>query len=397
MNWERIFLRAVPGLLVVAGALVWSLTNVGNGGVLGLAAISISALMGVAVFTFERRIKVSESNLRKHAARPVYRDIPVQSWRGSLAHERLDYDNVSVNDLSLRSAELVEASFSGASLRNCDLTGANLTHADFTGSLLRRSTFAEGMLRAARLDDVEVRDCDFSGAAMEASSWSGSEIESSRFTDADLSRVNFAKSLLTECDFNRAGAPDADFSRAMIRSCVFTAADLSNADFSQASFQSCLLQDLNFFSFILDRTSIDAQSAAHQDVISQLISQMLALPTGSFWIAETSAGYIQAVHMGDEKLRLEAVNFDSWPAWRTKRRMTEDMTRALEELGLTSEQDNNFYCYANASDSKNRDLIVQKLTKILHDVYGVSEDAPLEIDTRVGDSDAQVFPDIERE
>jgi uncharacterized protein YjbI with pentapeptide repeats len=392
MIWERLLLRLVPLLLVLASGILAYTSSSSNRVVLAGTGFAISSLMTLAVIRFEREIRQSESQLRRRASQTPLGgsegsgDEPERSaqWeRASQAvRERANFDNVSVRDLSMRIASMAEASFVGASLRQCDLSESRLLGADF-------SLFVNANLKLAKMEAVEARRCNFGGADLGASNWAEAVVEESSFEMAHISGSQFSEARLEQCDLTKSDATSVDFSDALFKDCSLDFIQMQDANLRRAQIVDVDLGKVDLSGSILDRTSIAAWNGSHAALIAHLLRNIVRGNLNRWIVFDTPAGYVQVALEDDDQLRCEAVNFDSWTELRKSRKMTDDMVKRLEQLGFSLEPDMNFVSFSDIADDEAFDEAGRQLAAALEDVYGVSERASLEVTSSTFDDAAE--------
>jgi uncharacterized protein YjbI with pentapeptide repeats len=406
MTWERSLLRIVPALLGFASVMLALISGGGRLALFASVTFVIGLLMALAVFFNEREVKKSEERLRAKGTDstpgtaeseiyggPDWDAIENASSRREWLsypdqHEKLNFDNVSVRDLSMKSLSLAEASFVGASLRDCDLSNSRLPRADFSSALLTDDLFVSAVLKSAEMKTVEARRCKFDKANLDISNWTEAVAEESSFEHASLVSAQLAQVKLEQCDLTSANAKGADLSNALLDTCIIDLLCAENTDFSRARIVNTTFDHVDLSASVIDRTVIENGEAGHASLISQLLSSALGKLPGKWIVFDTSAGYVQAAVEDQTQLRCEAVNFDTWPDWKKSRRMTKDMVKKLEELGFSLEPELNYVCFHDITNPKVFSTVGQQLATVLQDVYAVSADAPLEVTSSTFDDGA---------
>lgn len=378
MTTERFILRLVPALLVATGLAILFGTGSVNSYVLGAGTLALSVLMVLALFLSERQVRLSEIRLREQARRgaSIPRSRDTRFWQRQYG-EQGDFDNVSVQDLDLSSVDLTDASFIGASFRDCDFSRSQLSHTDFSGATLIGSSFVAAMMRSTRLLSADIRESDISDANLDGSDWSEARVSDSSFIRVDMTRINFASARLIKSTIDQAVAIDADFSEALIEDCTLRFSDASSCDFTRSVFKNTPVRSIDLGAVVLDHTAIDGASEPHQDLIHSILRTLSENPA-RWAVVDSPGGYVQMIEE-DGVLRCETVNFNSWSPLKQNRRMTDDMIQRLLELGFVEEKGVNFVDFVDSSDIRDLHSMAERLATALHDVYGVSLDAALEV------------------
>lgn len=153
--------------------------------------------------------------------------------RGIGIGNQVSLDGVSFRSADLRGASLLYANLAGASFQGADLEGANLQ-----GSTLYGANLQSARIRGANFFQADLRRANLKGITLEGVDLSDSNLQGQVFTGARLHGVRFRNANLRETDFRDAILPNADF----------TGADLSDADLTGA-----YLCGTTFVSTIVDR------------------------------------------------------------------------------------------------------------------------------------------------
>lgn len=152
---------------------------------------------------------------------------PPKPGDGTLAGAYLveaQIEELTIEGVDLRLAELAGARITGSTFRDVDLQGATLSEATVADSRLVRTTLDRVQAEAAefttsRFDGVEATGASFRGAA---------------FTDAAVERSTFDEATLVGCDFRRARIDDTRFERAVLSDSGFREAELYLSSFERA-------------------------------------------------------------------------------------------------------------------------------------------------------------------
>jgi hypothetical protein len=126
-----------------------------------------------------------------------------------------------------------------------------------------------------------------------------------------------------------------------------------------------------------------AESAAtrHPDQIAEVLLQLDHERSTRYAIFEAPDGsFVQvAAYPNEVPVRCEAVDFDEWSSYRGLRRMTPAMVTELQRMGFRREAGGNFVKRVEMRDKQEAQQLAGSLATVLHDVYGTSPEADLDI------------------
>ncbi|TQQ80076.1 pentapeptide repeat-containing protein [Halonotius roseus] len=164
-----------------------------------------------------------------------------------------DLYKVNLTDSTLNEAKLIHTD-----LREANLTKATLPNVDFTDSDLAGANLTDVNLREADLINTDLRNVDFTDASLYNADltksdlfnqdFPGTDFRKADFTNADLYKTDFTDANPHEANFTDANLHGANFSKSDLRGADFTDtrltdADLSGADIKIATFSGCDIRD----------------------------------------------------------------------------------------------------------------------------------------------------------
>lgn len=143
-------------------------------------------------------------------------------------------DSLSLNQVSLRDADLT-----GANLHRADLTGADLRYADLTDADLREADLSGADLREADLTDANLGRAVLTGAMLYKTTLAGAylgraDLAGANLESADLRGANLGRADLTEVILGRANLEKATLQGATLTDASLGRANVSNANFYMA-------------------------------------------------------------------------------------------------------------------------------------------------------------------
>jgi uncharacterized protein YjbI with pentapeptide repeats len=132
--------------------------------------------------------------------------------------------------ISLRGADLSDATMFNAALRGADLRFANLSEADLSGASLRGADLFLANLRGARL-----RFADLSDATLIQADLSGANLREDNLSEADLFLANLRGANLRGANLRGTHLQDANLTKANLQGADLEEAILQRADLSHAN------------------------------------------------------------------------------------------------------------------------------------------------------------------
>ena len=176
---------------------------------------------------------------------------------------------------NLRNAVLMSTNLSGLNLTEADLTEANLFKASLTGTdltraVLTRANLDDSMLYSANLTDANLTRTRLFGANFTSAVLTGADLTGAEFAGTVLARANLTGANLTEADIYGSllfstNLIDANLTRARLSRSNLSGANLTRADLTGANLTRADLTGANLTGAILE--GADLTDAILTDVI----------------------------------------------------------------------------------------------------------------------------------